>query len=168
VFCTFVPHLNCNLFTRIDFRKATRIRIMSWNGPIDLPTGLHVELWFRSRHEETILLISEVVGARPVLEPTPPTTRWVFWSPSPWTKGPGRETYHLRPFSLQVQNVWGFAATSPVTYVFMAYTGTAWARLTFYRRTLYSSNEHYVYCLSGRGGGGVILSSKFDPPDPFL
>ena len=78
-----MQHLNCNLFKRLDFRKAMRICIMSWNDPVDLPTGLNVELWFRSRHEETILLISEMARARPVLEPTQPTTRWVFWSPSP-------------------------------------------------------------------------------------
>jgi hypothetical protein len=76
----------------MDFHKAVRMHIMSWNGPVDLPTGLHVELWFRSRHEETILLISKVARARPVPEPTQPTTQWMSWSPSPWAKWPGRET----------------------------------------------------------------------------
>lgn len=99
MFCKFVQHLNCNLFKRVDFRKAMRIRIMNRNSPVDLPTGLHAELWFRSRHE-TILVISKVARARPVLEPTQPTRQWVPWSPSPWAKWPGRETYHSRPFSL--------------------------------------------------------------------
>jgi hypothetical protein len=72
---------------------------MSWNGPVDLPTGLRVELWFRSRQDEKSFLISKVARARLFLEPTQPTTQWVSWS-SPWSKWPGRETYHSRPSSL--------------------------------------------------------------------